>query len=98
MAFLQTNGLPYSYSPTEELTKEVIASYEGLKIFIRIDDRSWMINYLPFKKPPVKAAAPAKQPAASQTRPGATVSATATTAAAQQNAARSVEVSGGIAG
>ncbi len=68
MAFLQMNELPNRYSPTEELTKEIITAYESTKVFVRIDDRSWMLNYLPFKKPTVKAATPVK-PASPAAKP-----------------------------
>jgi len=60
MAFLQMNGMPSQYSSTEELAIQVVKSYEAAKVLIRIDDRSWMLNYPAFKKIPAKPVAPAK--------------------------------------
>ena len=60
MAFLQMNRLRNQYSYAEELTKKIITAYESKGIFVRVDDRSWMLNYVPFKKPTVKVAAPVK--------------------------------------
>ena len=98
MAFLQMNGLPNRYSASEQLTKQVIAVFEQERILIRIDDRSWMLNYLPFKKPPVKAAVPVKSaaPSVKQVPSGSPSIA----AGAQQNVvARPIEVQqGGITG
>jgi len=69
MAFLRMNGMPNRYASTEELAAEVIGAYENLKILVRIDDRTWMLNYLPFKKPTVKAATPPKPAAKPATQP-----------------------------
>jgi hypothetical protein len=60
MAFLQMNGLANRYSPSEELTKQVVVAYEGMNVLIRIEERAWMVNYPLFKKAPVKAVAPAR--------------------------------------
>ncbi len=60
MAFLEMNGQPNAYTPSEELTHRIVTAYEQAGIFLRIDDRSWMLNYLPFKKAPSKLPAPAK--------------------------------------
>jgi hypothetical protein len=90
MGFLQINGLPNRYSLAEDLTWEVIAAYERAKVLIRIDERSWMVNYPMFKKPPVKAAMPAK-PVAPAVRP-VTPTATAAPTPAQQNAIASQTV------
>ena len=59
MAFLQMNGLPNAYTPSEALAHRVIVAYENAGIFLRMDDRSWMLNYLPFKKAVTKVPAPA---------------------------------------
>jgi hypothetical protein len=60
MAFLEMNKLPHAYSKSEELTRRVIAEYEKAGLLARIDDRTWMLNYLPFREAPVKPAGPAK--------------------------------------
>jgi hypothetical protein len=60
MAFLEMNKLPHAYSKSEDLARQVIEGYEKTGLLIRIDDRSWMLNYLPFKKAPTKPTAPAK--------------------------------------
>ncbi len=62
MSFLQVQGMPHRYSSTEDLTKHVIAAYEGMKLFVRIDERTWMLNYPLFKKAVVKIAVAAKLP------------------------------------
>ncbi len=70
MAFLEMNGLPRAYIPAEELAREVIAAYEQEGLLTRIDERSWMLNYPPFRKPPTKPpAAPAKVPPTAQKSP-----------------------------
>jgi len=92
MAFLRMNELPDPYSRSEDLARRIIASYEDSNIFLRIDERTWMLNYLPFKKPAVKAV-PTAKPAA---KPTATPS-QATPRTSQQNAAPNpVEVGGGV--
>jgi hypothetical protein len=97
MAFLQMNGLPNRYSASEELTKQVIAAFEHARILIRIDDRSWMLNYLPFKKPLVKAAVLVKS--ATPTVKQVPSNSPSVAAVAQQNVvARPIEVQGGITG
>jgi hypothetical protein len=95
MAFLQMNGLPNRYSVSEELTKQVVAAYEQERILIRIDDRSWMLNYLPFKKPLVRVAVPVKSATPLVKQVPSTSPSIA--AVAQQNVvARPIEVQGGI--
>ncbi len=97
MAFLQMNGLPNRYSSSEELTKQVVAAYEGMNVLVRIDDRSWMMNYPLFKKAPVKAVVPAKPatPAVKSTAPTIPSAPTMT----QQNAvAKLTTVQGEVAG
>jgi hypothetical protein len=95
MAFLQMNGLPNQYSASEELTKQVVAAYEQERILIRIDDRSWMLNYLPFKKPLVKAAAPVKA-ATPLVKQGPPTSPSVAAVAQQNVVARPIEARGGI--
>ena len=68
MAFLQMNRLPVQYSSSEDLTKRVIAAFEEAKLLLRIDERTWMLNYAAFRKAPAKQAVPAK-PAPKQAPP-----------------------------
>lgn len=92
MAFLEMNRQPNAYTPSEDLTHRVITVYEHAGILLRIDDRSWMLNYLPFKKAPSKLPAPAKaavpgpKPAVPKTAfsAGATASASTTDTASTQ--------------
>jgi hypothetical protein len=84
MGFLQMNSLPSRYSSAEELTRQVIATYESMNVLVRIDERSWMLNYPLFKKVPVKAVVPARS-AAPAAKPTALIP-TATAQASQQNA------------
>lgn len=65
MGFLQLNRLPSRYSSTEELTKRVIAAYVESKVLIPIDERTWMLNYVAFKKAPTKTF-PVAKPVAKQ--------------------------------
>jgi hypothetical protein len=60
MAFLEINGFPKRYASSEILTEQVIKDYEESKILLRIDSRTWMVNYPPFKKPLLKPAVAAK--------------------------------------
>ncbi len=86
MAFLEMNGLPHAYSPSEDLAHRVVDVYEKGGVLVPIDSRSWMLNYLPFKKPPVKPAAPpkpavpAEKPVSDQKPPAAKTTAAAATA------------------
>ncbi|HEY6953017.1 MAG TPA: hypothetical protein VI758_11450 [Bacteroidota bacterium] len=69
MAFLTVNKLPMGYVPAEDLTKRIISAYEDTKVFLRIDERTWMLNYPAMKTvttkpaPVAKAAAPTPKPA-----------------------------------
>lgn len=83
MGFLQMNGLRSRYSSAEELTRKVIATYESVNVLVRIDERSWMVNYPLFKKVPVKAVVPTK-PATPVVKPTASIP-TATPQATQHN-------------
>lgn len=60
MAYLKLNKRGTSYAPSEDLAWRIVKAYEEAKIFMRIDERTWMLNYLPFKKAPTKPAIPAK--------------------------------------
>ncbi|HTP12834.1 MAG TPA: hypothetical protein VMM37_04370 [Bacteroidota bacterium] len=60
MAFLEMNGLQHAYTPSEELTRKVIGVYEKDGLLLPVDGRTWMLNYLPFRKAPAKPAPPAK--------------------------------------
>ncbi len=65
-------GMNVKYSKAESIAKAFAAQLERDKIFIRIDQQSWAVNYPEFKTPVVKPAVAAK-PASSAPRPaGAT--------------------------
>ncbi len=68
MAFLEMNHLPHAYAPSEELTRRVLVAYEQSGILVRIDERTWMLNYAAFKKAPPKTTTPPK-PATPAARP-----------------------------
>jgi hypothetical protein len=97
MAFLQMNGMPNRYSSSEELTKQVVAAYEGMNVFVRIEERAWMVNYPLFKKAPVKAVVPARPatPAIKSTAPNLS---SATTMVQQNAVAKPATVQGEVAG
>ena len=76
MAYAEEKGTHASYAKAEELAKEVIARLAAAGTLKAVKPGSWMLNYDPFRKPPVKpeaapkagvAAAPAKPAAASTT-------------------------------
>ena len=68
MAYLELNRLAYKYLESEQLARNVIASYEASNIFQKVDGKTWVLNYPEFKLAPAKPAAAAK-PAASAARP-----------------------------
>jgi hypothetical protein len=97
MSFLQIQGKSHQYSSTEDLTKQIIEEYEGMKVLVRIDDRTWMLNYPPFKKPIVKAAVEAK-PSATLVKPAASIANAATNVLQQKTAVAPLAVQGEVAG
>lgn len=91
MAYLKMNGYSNRYSSSEELTRRVVEAYEGMKILVRMDERTWMMNYPSFRKASVKTIAPAK-PAATAVKSSGQVAVPAIKVAAQNAAAKSVTV------
>ncbi len=62
MAFLEMHGFSHAYTPSEDLTRRVISTYEKEGLLLPIDPRTWMLNYQPFRKAPAKQAAAAATP------------------------------------
>lgn len=87
MAFLQMNRLSNTYSGSEQLTWEVVRTYENSKVFIPVGERTWMLNYPAFRKPTMKVAPPSKPVAKPAVVPAAAVPKTA-----PQNVAATAEV------
>jgi len=85
MAYLRMNGYTARYSFSEELTRRVVEAYEELKILVRMDERTWMMNYPAFRKAPMKTISPAKPAASAVKSPGQ--AAVPAVNVAQQNAA-----------
>jgi hypothetical protein len=97
MAFLKMNGQKNGYTPSEDLTRQVISAYELSNIFVRIDDRTWMLNYPLFRKPSTKPA-PAAKPATSTTSTAVSLAKTVTAAVPQNPVVPEASVSQGVAG
>lgn len=57
MAFLEINDIPFKNLEAEELTRNVVDSYEHSNVLKRINDRTWMLNYPDFALPRTKKAA-----------------------------------------
>lgn len=60
MAFLKWRNTSVSYAEGEELTNKIVAAWESEGLLKKIDRQAFLLQYPEFKKPPVKAAAPAK--------------------------------------
>ena len=69
MTFLDLHREKHTYSESEELAEQVIASLVEQGILLKVANQAYVLNYPAFKKPPVKPAAPAK--AAAPARPAA---------------------------
>ncbi len=68
---LERRSMKVSYSDAETIARAFVQQLEKKKILSPIDRQSWLLHYEEFRKPAVKAAAPAKPAPAAKPVPGA---------------------------